>query len=42
MTYQLVTHDDGYHIKHVETDQYVGWLVPTKTGPGFIVHRAMV
>jgi hypothetical protein len=38
MTYQMVTHDDGYHIKHVEADQYVGWLTPLKTG-GFRVHR---
>ena len=40
MTYQLVTHDDGYHIKHVEADEYVGWLIPLKGG--FVVHRAMV
>ena len=41
MTYRLVTHDDGYHVKHVETDQYLGWLEPIKAG-GFTVHRDTV
>ena len=38
MTYQLViTPNSDYHINHVETDEYVGWLV--KAGSGFIVYR---
>lgn len=42
MIYQLVVDKHGYHIRHLETGEYVGWLEPLKAGSEFVVRRAMI